>query len=139
MPHNGFISATINILTIYMLKVKKMKNKKSKKMYLNTVENQDKSDFLYIITAAFARHFSQIYSHIVQISKILFVYIACVFSDSNILLIVLNCLILRFFINVRRKSYRSPAAKNPKRCFAGGKFRKTRIICRRHIKQSGCA
>lgn len=53
-------------------------------MYLNTAENQDKSDFLHIITAAFARHFSQIYSHIVQILKILFVYIACVFSDSNI-------------------------------------------------------
>lgn len=53
-------------------------------MYLNTVENQDKSDFLYVITAAFASHFSQIYSHIVQILKILFVYIACVFSDSNI-------------------------------------------------------
>ena len=67
-----------------MLKVKKMKNKKPKKMYLNTAENQDKSDFLHIITAAFARHFSQIYSHIVQILKILFVYIACVFSDSNI-------------------------------------------------------
>ena len=69
---------------MYLLKVKKMKNKKPKKMYLNTVENQDKSDFLYVITAAFARHFSQIYSHIVQILKILFVYIACVFSDSNI-------------------------------------------------------
>ena len=36
VPHNGFISATSNILTIYMLKVKKRKNKKSEKMYLNT-------------------------------------------------------------------------------------------------------